>query len=201
MRLIACIWVARTSERRTLSKQNGCINCRFAFKASYVSACHLPWLLLLFLLNVYWIWNVWTTLFITSSKMVLIIDYQTINSKLCHKSATENSIFHNYAFCRGLVGWGSWLEKMLFIASFTLHIHLHTLFSLNYLYIFYSSPKTTTQEERYQQNVSSHILITTVSKFLMPKCSEFTDCMKNLTNFSKGMERAERLENMPHAFP
>lgn len=57
------------------------------------------------------------------------------------------------------------------------------------------------QEENDQQTVNSHILITTVDKFLMPKFPEFRDHKKNLTNFLKWMERVERIENMPHAFP
>lgn len=61
--------------------------------------------------------------------------------------------------------------------------------------------KTTMQEENDQQTVNSHLLITTVSKFLMPEFPEFRDYMKNLTNFLKWMESVERLENMPHAFP
>ena len=57
------------------------------------------------------------------------------------------------------------------------------------------------QEENDQQTVNPYILITTVSRFLMPKFSEFRDYMKHLTNFLKPTERVERLENMPHAFP
>lgn len=177
VRLIACTCVERTFNRQPLNKQNGGLNCSFRSKGNYISACHLP-ILLLLLLNVYCI-EMHLNIVLASSEIVHIMDYPIINSKLCHKSDTENSAFSNYAFCSGLVkrkGKKKNTKKIEKGFSLLSSSYLSTSFLLTILSIV--NPKVhekSIPEETKQQSVNSYILITTMSTLSMPTFLESRD--------------------------